>query len=68
MKYNRNKPQKADINHDNMTNNFFRNMRQLITRKAIFFILFIAEKCFRRDKTAESKGLSGATLSSRIHE
>jgi hypothetical protein len=37
------------------------------TRKAIFLSLFIAEKCFRRDNTAESRGLSGATLSSTIH-
>ena len=38
-----------------------------ITRKAIFFSLFIAEKFFKRDSTAQSKGLSGATLSSTIH-
>jgi len=37
------------------------------TRKAIFLSLFIAENCFRRDNTAESRGLSGATLSSTIH-
>jgi len=28
---------------------------------AIFLSLFIAENCFKRDKTAESSGLSGAT-------
>jgi len=38
-----------------------------LTRKAIFLSLFIAENCFRRDKTAESRGLSGAMLSSTIH-
>lgn len=37
------------------------------TRRAIFLILFIAENCFSRDTTAESRGLSGATVSSRIH-
>lgn len=36
------------------------------TLKAIFLSLFMAEKCFRRDKTAESSGLSEATLSSLI--
>lgn len=40
---------------------------QNLTRKAIFFSLFIAENCFRRDKTAESRGLSGAIVSSTIH-
>lgn len=37
-----------------------------LTRKAIFLSLFIAENCFKRDKTAESRGLSGAILSSTI--
>ena len=39
----------------------------LLTRKAIFLSLFIAENCFRRDNTAESRGLSGAIVSSTIH-
>lgn len=30
---------------------------------AIFFSLFIAENCFKRVNTAESRGLSGATPS-----
>jgi len=33
------------------------------TLNAIFLSLFIAEKCFRRVKTAESRGLSGAISS-----
>jgi hypothetical protein len=38
----------------------------LHTLNAIFLSLFIAEKCFSLDKTAESIGLSGATESSTI--
>lgn len=37
-----------------------------LTRKAIFLSLFIAENCFRRESTAESRGLSGAIRSSTI--
>jgi hypothetical protein len=32
----------------------------ILTLRAIFFSLFIAENCFIRDRTAESSGLSGA--------
>jgi len=32
-----------------------------LTRKAIFFNLFIAENCLRRESTAGSSALSGAT-------
>lgn len=39
----------------------------LLTLRAIFFSLFIAENCFIRLKTAESRGLSGATPSSCTH-
>lgn len=39
----------------------------LLTRRAIFLSLFITENCFRRDNTAESRGLSGAIVSSIIH-
>jgi hypothetical protein len=35
--------------------------RTALTRKAIFFNLFIAENCLMRDKTAGSSGRSGAT-------
>jgi len=35
----------------------------VLTRMAIFLSLFIAENCFKRDNTAESRGLSGATPS-----
>lgn len=34
-----------------------------LTLRAIFLSLFIAENCFRRVRTAESRGLSGATPS-----
>lgn len=46
-----------------------KNIKKLIkhTRRAIFLSLFIAQKCFKRDNTAESSGLSGATVSSTIH-
>lgn len=39
---------------------------KILTRKAIFLSLFIAENCLRRERTAESRGLSGAILSSTI--
>jgi hypothetical protein len=38
-----------------------------LTRKAIFFNLFIAENCLMRDRTAVSRGRSGATPWSRTH-
>ena len=38
-----------------------------LTRKAIFFNLFIAENCLRRESTAGSSDLSGATPFSLIH-
>lgn len=41
-------------------------LESILTRKASFLSLFIAEKFFRRDSTAESIGLSEA-LSSAIH-
>lgn len=43
-------------------------MHQLVflTRKAIFFSLFIAENCLRRERTAGSSALSGATPFSHI--
>nr|GMC60947.1 Os02g0831900 [Ipomoea batatas] len=41
-------------------------MHDNLTRKAIFLSLFIAENCFKRERTAESRGLSGAILSSTI--
>lgn len=42
------------------------SMHDNLTRKAIFLSLFIAENCFKRERTAESRGLSGAILSSTI--
>ena len=38
--------------------------REISTRNAIFFSLFMAENCFSLVRTAESRGLSGATPSS----
>lgn len=38
-----------------------------LTSIAIFLILFMAENCFKRDRTAESIGSSGATPSALIH-
>lgn len=38
-----------------------------LTRRAIFFSLFIAENCFKRVCTAGSKGSVGATPSTATH-
>jgi hypothetical protein len=42
------------------------NHALVLTRKAIFFNLFIAENCLRRESTAGSSALSGATPFSHI--
>nr|GMD41666.1 Os02g0831900 [Ipomoea batatas] len=39
------------------------DQNQILTLRAIFLSLFIAENCVKRVKTAESRGLSGATPS-----
>lgn len=41
----------------------YEKKQQELTLRAIFLSLFIAENCFKRLKTAESRGLSGATPS-----
>lgn len=55
------------INVETINNMINEKVLASITRKAIFLSLFIAEKCLRRDMTAESRGLSEATVSSPIH-
>lgn len=54
------------FDNQNITSQLKKTSRNL-TRKAIFLSLFIAENCLRRERTAESSGLSGAILSSTIH-
>lgn len=53
---------RVDMWHRTDSHHIKKNQKTL-TRKAIFLSLFMAENCFRRDRTAEPKGLSGATLS-----
>lgn len=47
--------------------NFQNNRIKVHTLRAIFLKLLVAENCFKRDKTAESSGLSGATPSTCSH-
>ncbi|KAL3825681.1 hypothetical protein ACJIZ3_021710 [Penstemon smallii] len=46
---------------------FEKQQLKKLTLIAIFLNLFMAENCFRRDRTAESRGLSGASPPTCIH-
>ena len=51
-----------DTEHNNILSTKLSNL-PVLTLRAIFFSLFIAENCFNLVKTAGSRGLSGATPS-----